>query len=216
MWPSVSKWQMAGGRWHLLLATCYLLLLVACQSVMPVVKIGLVGPFEGRQREIGYDVIYSARLAVREINEAGGIGDYRVALVALDDGGDVALAQETAESLMLDPAVVLVIGHWLTATTAVATPIYTQANIPFIAMNHNTFDETQLPADFHTAYESVTPFDEVAGEYAGATYDAFQLVWLAMEKAADEGNGYLTSQAIAESLQAIRYEGMTGEWTFKE
>jgi ABC-type branched-subunit amino acid transport system substrate-binding protein len=50
-----------------------LLFLTNCTSVAPVVKVGLVGPFEGRHREIGYDAIYSARLAVREINQAGGI-----------------------------------------------------------------------------------------------------------------------------------------------
>ena len=69
-------------------------LLSGCASVQPVVKVGLVGPFEGANRAVGYDVIYSARLAVREINEAGGIGGYRVALVALDDSGDPQLAQE--------------------------------------------------------------------------------------------------------------------------
>ena len=79
-------------------AFCLLIftLLSACNSVDPVVKIGLVAPFEGENRAIGYDAIYSARLAVREINAAGGIGGHRVALVALDDSSDTGLAQENA------------------------------------------------------------------------------------------------------------------------
>ena len=216
MWRSVGKWQVASGRWPLLLATCYLLLLVACTHIPPVVKIGLVAPFEGRQREIGYDVIYSARLAVRQINQAGGIGGYRVALVALDDGGDVDLARATAESLTLDPAVVLVMGHWLTETTAVAAPIYAQAGIPFMAMNQTPFlpyDPANLPTDFRAAYEAVTPFDEVAGGYAGATYDAFQLVWLAMARGME--NGRLTRQSMMASLDGLEYEGMTGRVYWK-
>ena len=229
MWPSVNKWGAGLLRfWRVGIycsASCLqslvplsllVLSLAACSNVPPVIKIGLVGPFEGRQRQIGYDVIYSARLAVREINEAGGIADYRVALVALDDGGDTNFAQATAESLTLDPAVVLVLGHWLTETTAVAAPIYAAADIPFIAMNQEPFaayDPVQLPAGFQAAYKAVTPFDEVAGEHAGATYDAFQLVWLALERGAE--NGHLTRQSVMNSLNGLKYEGMTGRvyWT---
>jgi ABC-type branched-subunit amino acid transport system substrate-binding protein len=185
------------------------LLLGGCNSVAPVVKIGLVGPFEGAQREIGYDVIYSARLAVRQINTTGGINGYRVALVALDDGGDVELARETAESLTLDPNVVAVVGHWLPETTAVATPIYAAAGIPFLPMATAPFTTTNsanLPADFRAAYEAVTPFDETAGEYAGSAYDAFQLLWLAM----GEVDGRITRESVADALPSLEHEGMTG------
>ena len=109
-----------------------LLALSGCQSVAPVVKVGLVAPFEGRYRDIGYDVIYSARLAVREINEAGGIGGTRVALVALDDNGNPEFAQATANSMVIDPAVVAVVGHWLPETSGVSAPIYAQNNLPFL------------------------------------------------------------------------------------
>ena len=105
----------------------FIFLLSACQTAPPVVKIGLVAPFEGQNRPVGYDAIYSARLAVREINEQGGIGGNYVALVALDDSGDPQLAQETAHSLVLDPAVVAVIGHGLPETSAAAQPIYEEA-----------------------------------------------------------------------------------------
>src|SRR3972149_10909793 len=59
-------------------------------STRPTVKIGLIAPFEGRYREIGEEVIYSARLAVREANASGGLGGYAVELMAFDDGGDPA------------------------------------------------------------------------------------------------------------------------------
>ncbi|MEZ4643409.1 MAG: ABC transporter substrate-binding protein [Chloroflexota bacterium] len=183
-----------------------------CASVQPVVKVGLVGPFEGANRAVGYDVIYSARLAVREINEAGGIGGYRVALVALDDSCDPQLAQEVAASLALDPAVVVVIGHWTAETTAVAAPIYAQAGLPFIAAGVppvGEFPPTQLPAAFVAAYEAVTPFAETAGPYAGATYDAFQLIWQAMRVAAAE-EGSVEKTAVLHALANLTYEGMTG------
>jgi ABC-type branched-subunit amino acid transport system substrate-binding protein len=185
-------------------------LLNSCSSVQPVVKVGLVAPFEGEQRAIGYDVIYSARLAVREINEAGGINGHRVALVALDDGGDVAMSEETAVSLSIDPGVVAVVGNWLPENTAVAADIYAQHNLPFIAMGKRPFGEiTNLPPEFTQAYEAVTPFDETAGVYAGTTYDAFQLLWLAMARSA-ERTGAISREGVAESLVGLEYQGMAG------
>ena len=188
------------------------LLLASCASVQPVVKIGLVAPFEGAQRELGYDAIYAARLAVREINQAGGIGGYRVALVALDDGGDAALAAETAVSLTIDPAVVAVIGHGLGETTAVAQPIYVEANLPLLPLGDPPFtpqDPILLPAEFQTAYNNVTPFDETAGPYAAATYDAMQLLFLAMAEGEAE-SGAISRDSVTNALTALKYEGLVG------
>ncbi len=106
-------------------------------STAPVVRIGLVAPFEGRQREIGYDVIYSARLAVREWNGRGGVAGYRVELVALDDSGDPEMAIRAAQTLAIDPAVVGVVGHWLATTTEAARPVYDQAGLALIASGEN-------------------------------------------------------------------------------
>jgi ABC-type branched-subunit amino acid transport system substrate-binding protein len=108
--------------------------LTACVPVSrPLVKIGLVAPFEGRYRDVGYEVIYAVRLAVREQNAAGGVGGYSVALQAFDDGGDPAQAIEQARKLAADPDVVGGLGHWLGTTTAAAAPAYAEAGIPMLA-----------------------------------------------------------------------------------
>jgi ABC-type branched-subunit amino acid transport system substrate-binding protein len=189
-----------------------LLLLIGCQSVAPVIKVALVGPFEGQQRAVGYDVIYSARLAARQVNEAGGIGGYRVSLVALDDGGDPELARQVAQSLVIDPAVVAVVGHWGDETTETAVPIYTAANLAIIATGAPPFgkyDPASLPADFVRDYEAVTPFEETAGPYAASAYDAFQLLWLALDKATQD-NQELSRQSVAAALSGLQYQGLTG------
>jgi ABC-type branched-subunit amino acid transport system substrate-binding protein len=184
-----------------------------CASVDPVVKIGLVGPFEGRHRAIGYDAIYSARLAVREINAAGGVGGYRVALVALDDRGDPELAAQAAASLALDPAVVAVVGHYLPETTAAALPVYERKGLPLIVTGAPPFaqsDPERLPAELLEAYAGVTPFDETAGPFAGSTYDAFGLLWQALAKA-EESAGAITRSSVQEALPGLEYKGVTGE-----
>lgn len=182
-----------------------LFFLSACHSVDPVVKIGLVAPFEGEKRAIGYDAIYSARLAVREINQAGGIGGYRLALVALDDGGDPWLAQENARALASDPGVVAVVGHWLPETTAVAAPIYRQANLSLIPVGEAPFTPMSpegLPPEFHAAYEAVTPFEETAGFYAGPTYGAFQRLWQALE-ITEQTTGTITREGVKTALDGL-------------
>jgi ABC-type branched-subunit amino acid transport system substrate-binding protein len=111
----------------------YWIFVSACGSTAPVVKFGLVAPFEGRYRPVGYDAIYAARLAVRERNAAGGVGGYRVELVAYDDGGDAPSAIERARQLALDPQVVAVLGHFRIETTRAAWDVYAREALPLVA-----------------------------------------------------------------------------------
>jgi len=111
-------------------------LLTACHvpgAVRPTVKIGLVAPFEGRYRYVGYDLFPAVRLAVRETNGAGGVGGYGVELVAYDDGADPALAAQQARKMAVDPEVVVVLGHFREETTEAALPVYAQAGLPLVA-----------------------------------------------------------------------------------
>jgi ABC-type branched-subunit amino acid transport system substrate-binding protein len=117
----------------LIFEICHLIFVSACGSTHPVIKFGLVAPFEGRYRPIGYDAIYAARLAVRERNASGGVGGYRVELVAYDDGGDAPSAVERARQLALDPQVAAVIGHFRVDTSRAAWDVYAREALPLIA-----------------------------------------------------------------------------------
>jgi ABC-type branched-subunit amino acid transport system substrate-binding protein len=110
-----------------------LTLATGCAVTQPTLKIGLVAPFEGRYRAIGYDVIYAARLAVREINAAGGLAGYWIELVSLDDSGDAQLAEQQVAKLAVDSEVMAVIGHWLPPTTQASLDGYAQAGLALVA-----------------------------------------------------------------------------------
>lgn len=112
----------------------------------PVVKIALVAPFEGRYRNVGYEVIYAIRLAVREANANQGVAGYSIELLALDDGGDELAAMEQARKAASDPQVLGVIGHWRGPTTTAAAPEYEVAGLPVLATGY----APDLPASaFH-------------------------------------------------------------------
>jgi len=103
---------------QLFFAFCLLpfaLLLFACTSTRPVVKIGLLAPFEGLYRQEGYAALASMRVAIQEQSPPG----IDVLPLALDTSRDVA---RTAQEAMVDPAVVAVIGpYWVGDGAAVAS-----------------------------------------------------------------------------------------------
>ena len=130
----VSSFKFQRQRGCLLIfEICCLLFVSACAFTRPVVKFGLVAPFEGRYRPLGYDAIHAARLAVRERNAAGGVGGYRVELVAYDDSGDAQAAIERARQLALDRQVVAAIGHYRVNTSRAAWDVYGREGLPLIA-----------------------------------------------------------------------------------
>jgi ABC-type branched-subunit amino acid transport system substrate-binding protein len=125
--------------WHSLIPGLLILplLLTACAPLgvnVNVIKIGLVAPFEGRYRYIGYDAIYAARMAVREINTQGGIDGWRIDLVAYDGRASPQMAQDAARNLTVDRDIIAVIGHYRGKSTAAAQPIYAAANMPLIVI----------------------------------------------------------------------------------
>jgi ABC-type branched-subunit amino acid transport system substrate-binding protein len=134
-----------------------------------------------------------------------------VALVALDDSSDPELARQAAASLAIDPAVVAVIAYWQPETDA-AGDVYADAGLPLLELGRLPFEESnpgELSDDFLQAYEAVTPFDEVAGDYAAATYDAFRLIWLAVAEAQHRA-GTIDRASVREALSSVEYSGLTG------
>jgi ABC-type branched-subunit amino acid transport system substrate-binding protein len=107
--------------------------LLACQEgpigAPPTVKIGLVAPFEGLHRPLGYEALFGVKLALQERNEAGGLHGHRVELVALNDFDDPAEARRQAQALEADPDVLGVVGHLSSETTLAAAPVYRQVNL---------------------------------------------------------------------------------------
>jgi len=107
----------------------------ACRSpisVRPTLKIGLVAPFEGLHRPLGYESLHAVQLAIDERNESGGVEGYLVELLALNDDQDPDWAPRRAREMTIDPDVMGVIGHVSGKTTAAAIPVYQDAGLPLI------------------------------------------------------------------------------------
>ena len=102
-----------GVSLHMIIAS---VLLSACAVIQSPERrrIALFAPFEGRYREVGYNALYGARLAVSDIL------NQTVDLLAVDDGGTQAVSH--AAALAQDPLVmaVVVLGYDGTTPEALA------------------------------------------------------------------------------------------------
>jgi branched-chain amino acid transport system substrate-binding protein len=101
-------------------------------STPPVVKIGLVAPFERRYRTLGYEALHAVKWALRERNDRGGVAGAMVELVALNDGAEPAASAFQAHKLAVDPDVVGVIGPFTGDTLLAAAPIYEEQGLPAV------------------------------------------------------------------------------------
>ncbi|MCD6291075.1 MAG: ABC transporter substrate-binding protein [Anaerolineae bacterium] len=102
-------------------------------STPPIIKIGMIAPFEGLYRPDGYSVLYAVKLALSERNATGGVAGYGVMLVALNDDGDPSKASMQARKLTIDPDVVGVIGPFSRETAAAAAPALAAAGLAWIS-----------------------------------------------------------------------------------
>jgi ABC-type branched-subunit amino acid transport system substrate-binding protein len=206
-----------------------------------VVKIGLVAPFEGRYRPIGYEAIYAARLAIREINAQGGINGQRIELVALDDRGEPEKAITAARQLVLDPQVVAVVGHLRPDSSDAAMKVYCEAGLPVITIEtavnacegafvlgsapRDQWPEDRLifvsnvpdPNGLSSAQSFVKNYNAIpidgtrAGPIALQTYDAMSLVFETIARVERIDRG-----EVQAALREIDFTGLGAKYAFEQ
>ena len=130
-----------------------------------VIRIGHVAPLSGPIGHLGLDNEHGARLAVEEINAAGGLKvggrNYRLQLIGLDDEADPRTGVRVAQDITYDYKVTAVVGHLNSGTSIPAAKIYFDARVPHISPSATNPKLTQMGFD--------TSFRVVANdEYQGA------------------------------------------------
>ncbi|MCB9454747.1 MAG: ABC transporter substrate-binding protein [Anaerolineaceae bacterium] len=105
---------MAAKWWRTAIVLAGFLLLAGCapRSFDVTGRVALLGPFEGRYQEVGYNALYAARLAAQDA------GLTQVELIVIDDGGTPESAASRARALARDPLVKAVLLTGFAATSA--------------------------------------------------------------------------------------------------
>jgi len=113
-----------------------------------------------------------------------------------DDGGDPVMATQQAHRLVVDPDVLIVIGHWRDDTTQVSVPIYQEAGLPLVELNPereaSRFDclkgrllVSSSPPEFEQAeviLEQSIKTDEASGAVVFAAQTRFYLAEILVKK----------------------------------
>ncbi len=164
----------------------------------PVVKIGLVAPFEGLHRHLGYDALYGVKLAVRECDVAGGVSGYMVELVALDDGNDPTQSPLQARKMSVDTDVVGVIGHFSDGMALAALDEYHRAGLALI---------TPVAADavtergYHEVFRLYARNDRLGAEAARYVVEELGMHRLAVLRGRDD-----LADAFAQAVEGLGAE----------
>lgn len=108
------------------------LVLLVPSAALAQFTVSIAGPFTGRQAELGEDMAAAARLAIEDLNAAGGLLGQKIELRLEDDGCKVERAVGTAE-LLAAARIALVVGHPCSAAALSAASVYGRTQTLFIA-----------------------------------------------------------------------------------
>ena len=95
------------------------------------IKIASVSPQSGQQSSLGTWELKGVKLAVAEVNAAGGINGRKLEISVMDDQGDPTVATNLARKAVSDGAV-FVFGSAMSGNTLAMAPILAGAKIPAI------------------------------------------------------------------------------------
>lgn len=97
------------------------------------IKIAFAGPLTGDMSVDGIDARNGCKLAIKKINEDGGINGKTVELVEYDDKGDTKEAATVATRICQDSDIYATIGHYNSGCTLAAAPIYEKGQMTTIS-----------------------------------------------------------------------------------
>ncbi len=108
------------------------------------IVIGHFGSMTGGEATFGKSTDQGIRLAVDEVNEAGGIKGKKIKLVTMDDQGKTDEAAAVVNRLIEREKVVAILGEVASARSIQAAPIAQKAKIPMISPSSTNPKVTQI------------------------------------------------------------------------
>ncbi|MBJ7535712.1 ABC transporter substrate-binding protein [Rhodomicrobium vannielii ATCC 17100] len=152
------------------------------------IKIGLSGPFTGGSSSMGVSMRDGVKLAVEEVNKAGGVLGRPLQLIERDDEAKNELGAQIAQELINKEKVVATLGFINTGVALAAQRFYQEAEIPVI---NNVATGTVITNQFKK------PDYDTNYVFRTSAYDSIQAGMMAEE--AVKGRGYKKIAILADS-----------------
>lgn len=134
--------------------------------------IGLLGPVSGDAAVIGEQMTKPAKLAIKEINAAGGICNRQVRLEIRDDQADPAAGVAAAKDLVSSGDIAAIIGPAYSGVTQAVGPILKDANIFSLAGSGSS--ALRDPEAFPYGFETYANTDFTAAAIVNYAADSFK------------------------------------------
>jgi branched-chain amino acid transport system substrate-binding protein len=174
----------------------------AAPAPAEVIKIGHVAPLTGGIAHLGKDNENGARLAIEEINAAGGlkVGDktYKFDLVAEDDKADPKEGTIAAQKIV-DSGAVAIVGHLNSGTSIPASKIYADASVTQISPSATNPKYTEQ--GFKTTFRVVANDNQQGGVLANYAADQLKAKTIAI---IDDRTAY--GQGLADVVEKVAKE----------
>ncbi len=137
-----------------------------------VVKIGFIGPMTGDGSEYGVPILAGARIAVEEINEAGGIDGKQIEAIWEDGKCDPKAATTATQKLVDIDKVKIILGLTCSSEILAAAPITEKNKVIVIGASTSSPDVTKAGDFVFRTYPSDAFSASVAAEYGYKTLGA--------------------------------------------
>jgi ABC-type branched-subunit amino acid transport system substrate-binding protein len=157
------------------------------------ILLGSSAALSGNAASLGTNIISGAKIAVSEINEAGGINGRKVRFISYDDQYDPPKAIENTQKLINENKVFALFNYVGTPTGVKVAPIVAEAQIPLVGM-------------FTGAHAFREPVQKYIFNIRGSYYQETELV---TKYFVDDGG--LKNIAVLYQADAFGLDGLEGE-----
>lgn len=110
----------------------FVMAVVSLSAVAENIKVGLISSLSGPVAIYGQTTYNGIKLAVEQLNAAGGINGNKIELIVEDDKGDPAEAVTAAKRLISEKKVVAILGPIISTTCLAVAPIAQQNGVPML------------------------------------------------------------------------------------
>ena len=147
------------------IAAATFVLSVACEAQEPI-YLGLSAPMTGQYAEYGKSIQTGVELAVRQLNDAGGIEGRPLEIIIGDSQGTPDIAKRVARKFVSDSKIVAELGDFTSTCSMAAQPIYDKAGMVQLS-----------PTTSHPSFASGSPYSfGIVGTQSGAPFMARQAI----------------------------------------
>ncbi len=126
------------------------------------IKVGHFGSLTGSEATFGQSTSNGIRLAIEEVNKAGGVLGRPVSLIEYDTKGDAKEATLAVTRLVKSDKVIAVLGEVASKLSLAAAPVCQEAGVPMITPSSTNPRVTQI-GDYIFRVCFIDPFQGLAG-----------------------------------------------------